>query len=128
MPTRSPTPDVRDLLRERLDTLLDECNQVTDNAAYGQTIHDLDDFLLIAGKKFLQEVMQQKLHERIKQAEQPVNSGFQPESSPIFNRNSQERISRSGGWFVVIDSTCLAFQTPYLVLSDSAKSVIRGDG
>jgi len=65
-----PSPDVRDLLHERLNILLDECNQVMDNAAYGQTIHDLDDFMLIAGKKFLQEVMQQKLHERIERAEQ----------------------------------------------------------
>jgi hypothetical protein len=70
MPCTSPSPSVRDLLVERLDALLDECNQVMDEAAYGQTIHDLDDFMLIAGKKFLQEVMQQTLQERIEQAEQ----------------------------------------------------------
>ena len=70
MPPPPPSPDVRDLLHERLDALLDECNQVMDAAAYGQTIHDLDDFMLIAGKKLLQEVMQQKLQERIEQAEQ----------------------------------------------------------
>ena len=46
MSPTSPSPDVRGLLRERLDTLLDECNQVMDNADYGQTIHDLDDFIL----------------------------------------------------------------------------------
>jgi len=61
MSPTSPSPDVRDLLHERLDTLLNECNQVMDNADYGQTIHDLEDLILVAGKKFLQEVMQQKL-------------------------------------------------------------------
>jgi hypothetical protein len=66
-----PSPEtVRDILRERLDTLLSECDHVMDNAAYGQIFHDLDDFLLIAGKKFLQELYQEKLQERIQQAEQ----------------------------------------------------------
>jgi len=54
----------------RLDSLLSECDQVMDDAAFGQTIHDLDGFLLIAGKKFLQEVFQQKLQERIEQVQQ----------------------------------------------------------
>ena len=58
MPPTSPPPGVRDLLVERLDSLQSECDQAMDDAAYGQTIHDLDDFLVIAGKKFLQEVFQ----------------------------------------------------------------------
>jgi len=68
------SPDVRDLLRERLDTLLDESEQVMDAADHGRTIHNLDDFMLVAGKKFLQEVMQQKLQERIEQAEQKAEN------------------------------------------------------
>ena len=67
----SPTlpPSVRDLLVERLEALLADCDQVMDNAGYGQTLHDLDDFLLLAGKKFLGEVFQQKLQERITKTE-----------------------------------------------------------
>jgi len=65
----SPSPDVRELLREKLDAMLDDCEKVMDNAAYGRTIHDLDDFLFIAGRKFINEVMQQKLQERIEQIE-----------------------------------------------------------
>ena len=49
--------------------LLHDCDQVMDNAGYGQTLHDLDDFLLLAGKKFLGEVFQQKLQERIAKTE-----------------------------------------------------------
>jgi hypothetical protein len=40
-----------------------------DNAGYGQTLYDLDDFLLLAGKKSLGEVFQQKLQERITKTE-----------------------------------------------------------
>ena len=37
----SPTlpPSVRDLLVERLDALLHDCDQVMDNADYGQTLY-----------------------------------------------------------------------------------------
>ena len=69
-----PSENIRDILVERLDTLLAECDQVMDNAAYGQIVHDLDDFLLIAGKKFLKELYQEKLQERIKQAEQQAET------------------------------------------------------
>ena len=69
-----PSPDVRDLFHERLDALLDEGSQVMDDDAYGQTIHDLDDFMLIAEKKFLQEIMQQKIQKRIEQAEQKAEN------------------------------------------------------
>ena len=87
----SPSPDVRDLLRERLDTLLDECDQVMDNADYGQTIHDLDDFMLIAGKKILQEVMQQKLQERIEQAEQKTENKQCPQCKKTQYQNKKTK-------------------------------------
>ena len=62
-------PRVRDLLVERLDVLLPDCDPVIDNADYGHTFYDLDDFLLLAGTKFLGEVFHQKLQERIAKTE-----------------------------------------------------------
>jgi len=56
-------------LHAKLDALLDECDLVADNAAYGETLNDLEDFFLIQGRKFLQETFQEKLQERIKHAE-----------------------------------------------------------
>jgi hypothetical protein len=41
----------RDLLHEKLDALLDECDLVADNAAYGKTFDDMDEFFLIKGRK-----------------------------------------------------------------------------
>ena len=69
MNPESPSPDVRTLLHEKLDAMLQDCETVMDNAAFGQTVHNLDDFLIIAGQTFLQEVYQQKLQERIEHTE-----------------------------------------------------------
>jgi hypothetical protein len=68
---RSPSPpaDVRALLHEQFDALLDECDQVADNAAYGQMIHDLDDLLFIKGREFIKKIYQQKLQEHIERTE-----------------------------------------------------------
>ena len=57
--------EVRALFHERLDALLPDCDKVMDSAGYGRTLHDLDDFLFIAGKGFLNEVLKEKLQERI---------------------------------------------------------------
>jgi hypothetical protein len=65
----SPSSAVRDLLVERLDALLDDCDNVMDRSALGQTVHDLDDFLLIEGRAFIQKVYQEKLQERIERTE-----------------------------------------------------------
>ncbi|MCL2305927.1 MAG: hypothetical protein FWC43_11345 [Planctomycetaceae bacterium] len=66
----SPSPaEVRAILAERLDILLAECDQVMDNAAFGQTLNDLDDFLLVKGRNFIKEVLQQKMQERIERTE-----------------------------------------------------------
>jgi len=69
MNSRTRSADVHALLHEKLDALLADCDKIADNAAYGRTIHDLDDFLFIAGREFINEVMQQKLQERIEQVE-----------------------------------------------------------
>jgi hypothetical protein len=87
----SPLPGVRDLLVERLDSLLNECDQVMDDAAYGQTIHDLDDFLLIAGKKFLQEVFQKKLQQRIEQVQQQPETKRCPACKKKRNTKTKKR-------------------------------------
>ena len=39
-----PSSRVSDLLVERLDVLLHECNLVIDSAERGRTFHNLDDF------------------------------------------------------------------------------------
>jgi hypothetical protein len=70
----TPTSSVRDLLVERLDALLADCDQVMDASGYGQTFNDLDNFLLTAGKQFLRDVCQQKLQERVKPAEQKAEN------------------------------------------------------
>ena len=73
--SRSPVPAaVHAFLHDRLDTMLEESNKVMDNSAFGQTVHDLDDFLFDTGRAFLQEVYQQKLQERIAQMEGTAES------------------------------------------------------
>jgi hypothetical protein len=65
----SPSPLVRDLLTEKFHALLDECDLVSENAAFGKTLDDLETFFLIQGRTFLREVFQEKLQERIEQTE-----------------------------------------------------------
>ena len=72
MASRRSSEEIRTLLHARLDALLDGSDRVMDNAAYGQTVHDLDDFLIDAGRKLLQEVYEQKLQERINHTETDV--------------------------------------------------------
>jgi hypothetical protein len=67
--SRPDSPDTRVLLHEKLDALLDDCEQVMNSAAYGETLDDLDDFFFVEGKKFIREVLQQKLQERVEQEE-----------------------------------------------------------
>jgi hypothetical protein len=69
MQPESPRPTTRELLHEKLDALLDECDGVADRAAFGQTLNDLEDFFLNKGRTFLQETFQEKLQERIEQTE-----------------------------------------------------------
>ena len=73
-PSSPLSVDVRSLLHDRLDTLLEESETLLNNAAYGQTVHDLDDFLFVEGRKFLHEVYQQKLQERIDQTDASAES------------------------------------------------------
>jgi hypothetical protein len=64
------SPTARDILTEKFHALLDECNVVSDNAAFGKTLDDLETFFLIQGRTFLKEVFQEQLQERIQQSEQ----------------------------------------------------------
>jgi hypothetical protein len=70
MEAGSPLSDRRALLMAKFEALLDECDQVADNAAYGETLDDLEEFFFIKGRKFLQETFQEKLQERIDRAEE----------------------------------------------------------
>jgi ribosomal protein L37AE/L43A len=69
MSSPSLCPEVRTFLHERLDALLDDCTHVGNNATYGRYIHDLDDFLYIEGRKFMREVLEKQVQERIQQVE-----------------------------------------------------------
>ena len=66
MLTESSLADRRSLLLAKFEALLDECDLVTQNAAYGETLNDMEEFFLFKGRKFLQE----KLQERIEQVEE----------------------------------------------------------
>jgi hypothetical protein len=68
-PSATQSPDIRAFLHERLDAMLDDCNKIAGNAAYGRYIHDLDDFLYTEGRKFMREVLEQQVQDRIQQVE-----------------------------------------------------------
>ena len=57
-PMQPDSPSVRDLLFAKFETLFAECDLVADNAAFGQTLDDMDEFFLIKGRKFLQETFE----------------------------------------------------------------------
>jgi len=46
----SLSPSVRELLTEKFHALLDECDLVSENAAFGKTFDDLETFFLIQGQ------------------------------------------------------------------------------
>jgi len=69
MQPKFPLSDRRALLIAKFEALLDECDLVADNAAYGETLDDLEEFFLIQGRKFLQETFQEKLQERVDRTE-----------------------------------------------------------
>jgi hypothetical protein len=62
---QADSPTVRELLMAKFEALLDECDLVADNAAFGQTLDGMDEFFLIKGRKFLQETFQATLQDRI---------------------------------------------------------------
>jgi hypothetical protein len=67
MPSGSLTR--RELLHAKLDALLDESDLVADNAAYGETFDDMDDFFFTKGRKFLQDTFQEQLQQRVERTE-----------------------------------------------------------
>ena len=69
MHPQSPHFTTRELLHAKLDALLDECDLVSETAAFGQTFDDMENFFLVKGRQFLQETFQEKLQERVKHAE-----------------------------------------------------------
>ena len=50
MPPRS---SVDDLLLAKFEALLAECDLVAENAAYGETLNDMEEFFLVKGRKLL---------------------------------------------------------------------------
>jgi hypothetical protein len=78
----SPTsPSLHDLLREKFDALLDECDLVMDTAKHGRTFHDLDEFFCTKGHELLQEVFQQKLQEQIATTEKNTEARYKAKKS-----------------------------------------------
>ena len=69
MPKAQSSSDVKAVLHERLDLLLAGSDKVADNAQFGQTFNDLENFFIRDGRKFIQEALTLKLQERIERAE-----------------------------------------------------------
>ena len=78
MHSESPLCDRRSLLLSKFEALLDECDLVADNSAYGETLNDMEEFFLIQGRKFLQETFQEKLQERIERVETTAEAKMCP--------------------------------------------------
>jgi hypothetical protein len=74
MQSESPLSDRRALLLAKFEALLDECDIVADNAAFGETLNDMEEFFLIKGRKLLQDTFQAKLQERIERTETSVDA------------------------------------------------------
>jgi hypothetical protein len=91
MRSPSPPPGVRELLHERLDALLADCDQIADNAAYGRTLHDLDDFLFVEGRQFINAVLQQKMQERIEKTEATPETKQCPNCKKKHKRTTKSR-------------------------------------
>lgn len=64
--------DANAFLLEQLEALLQEFDQVGDNAPQGQILNNLDAFLFVKGRAFLTEFLETKMQERINNAEKPA--------------------------------------------------------
>ncbi|GHT43856.1 hypothetical protein FACS189443_7360 [Planctomycetales bacterium] len=74
VPMKQPPVDANAFLRERLEALIQEFDQVGDNAPQGQILNNLDAFLFVNGRKFLTEFLQSKMQERINRAEKSADT------------------------------------------------------
>ncbi|GHT19769.1 hypothetical protein FACS1894189_8700 [Planctomycetales bacterium] len=57
------------LILEKVQALLDDLDAVGDKAEYGHVLDDMDDYFFLHGRKFLTEILQNKIQERINAAE-----------------------------------------------------------
>jgi len=71
--------EIKTHLLGRLESLLDDCDQVADQSTFGQTFNNLEKFFRIKGQAFWQETLQLKLQERIDLAEATVEGKQCPE-------------------------------------------------
>ena len=60
MPSLSPRSVRRELILAKLESLLDECDFVADNAPLSETFDILEDFFFDRGRKFLRETFKRK--------------------------------------------------------------------
>jgi hypothetical protein len=74
MQSESPKTDRRALLMAKFEALLDECDLVADQSAFGQTFDDMENFFLIRGRQFLRETFQEKLQELVERTEETTES------------------------------------------------------
>jgi len=93
MTSRSPSlspQEVRDLLTERFHALHNECDIISQNATYGQALDDIDEFFLIKGKKFIQEVFKQKLQEHVERIDNDNETKHCPNCKKKREADTQE--------------------------------------
>ncbi|GHT14457.1 hypothetical protein FACS1894170_11470 [Planctomycetales bacterium] len=87
---KQPSIDANILLHEKLEALLQEFDQVGDNAPSGQVLNNLDAFLFDNGRKFLTDCLQIKMQERIKRAEKSAEIEAGLKGNPAVRKNFQE--------------------------------------
>jgi hypothetical protein len=78
MNTIFPRSETEALLHEKFQALLADLDTASDNAQYGSVLDALDDYLFLHGRKFLTEILQSKLQERINRAEKQSESKLCP--------------------------------------------------
>ncbi|GHT42207.1 hypothetical protein FACS189443_4940 [Planctomycetales bacterium] len=66
----TPRSETEAFLLEKFQSLLADLDTVGNNAGYGHIPDDMDDYLFLHGRKFLTEILQSKIQERITAAEQ----------------------------------------------------------
>ncbi|GHT19634.1 hypothetical protein FACS1894189_8530 [Planctomycetales bacterium] len=70
MNTITPRSETEAFLLEKFQSLLTNLDTAGDNAQYGHVLDDMDDYLFLHGRRFLTEILQSKIQERINAAEQ----------------------------------------------------------
>ncbi|MDR0870804.1 MAG: hypothetical protein LBN39_08435 [Planctomycetaceae bacterium] len=70
----TPRSETEALPHERFQALLADLDTAGDNAQYGHVLDDMDDDLFLHGRKFLTEILQSKIQDRVNAAEKTAEA------------------------------------------------------